>query len=238
MNTPFSVPYTPTHYDCDGHKRMRPSALLLKMQECAGWQLDSLGLPYDRLYEEGFVFVIVSIGAKFYHMPEMEQPVTFETWPIGVKGARFHRNYRVLAGEQLLCEAASHWVLIDPHSRKILRPSAFPHSLPLVDRPVDVDGGGHITMPEDLQPLESKRVRYSDVDANGHLNNVKYADIVMDYGPFDPFQSRTAELYLSMTGEAYPGEVIRLAGKREEHTVYVRGEHDRGRCFDGILHIK
>ena len=41
-----------------------------------------------------------------------------------------------------------------------------------------------------------------------------------------------------MTGEAYPGQTIRLSGKREEETVFVRGEHDRGRCFDGILKIK
>lgn len=238
MNTPFSIRYTPTHYDCDCHEQMRPSAILLKMQECAGWQLDSLNLPYDRLYEEGFIFVIVSIGVKFYEIPKMEIPLTFETWPKAVKGARFCRNYRVLAGEKVLCEAASQWVLIDPHSRRILRPSAFPHALPLVDRTVDVDGGGRVILPADMQPLEDKRVRYSDVDANGHLNNVKYADIMMDYGPFDPFRQKVAELYLSMTGEAYPGEVIRLTGKREEAAVYVRGEHDRGRCFDGILKIK
>ena len=238
MNTPFSISYAPTHYDCDCHERMRPSAVLLKMQECAGYQLDSLGLPYDRLYEEGFVFVIVSVGMKFYELPRMEQAVTFETWPMAVKGARFHRNYRVLDGDRLLCEAASQWVLIDPHSRKILRPAAFPHPLPLVEQAVQVDLGARLCMPEDLQPLPDKLVRYSDVDANGHLNNVKYADIVMDYGPFDPFRQQAAELYLSMTGEAYPGQIIRLSGKREEETVFVRGEHDRGHCFDGILKIK
>lgn len=230
--------YIPTHYDCDMNRRMSPAAILKKMQECAGYQLDALGLPYEKLYDEGFVFLVISIGMKFHRRPVMDRAVMFETWPHTVHGARFIRNYRITDVDGLLCEAASNWVLMDPHTKKILRPGAFSYSLPLCDTKVATDTGGKLQLPADMEPLESKTVRYSDVDANGHLNNAKYPDIIMDYAPIDAMKAEPDELYLSMVGEAYPGETIALCGKKEEKTVYIRGEHARGRCFDGILIVK
>ena len=51
-NKPFQMEYIPTHYDCDWRRTMRPSSILLKLQECAGEQLESLGLAYEKLYRE------------------------------------------------------------------------------------------------------------------------------------------------------------------------------------------
>lgn len=166
--------------DCDATGRWKPSAMLIRMQEAAECHAAELGFPRQRLLEAGMCWVIYRQRMTLRRVPEFGEALRLCTWPAPVEGVLFPRHYRfeTPAGAPL-AEATSSWVLIDIHTRRPLRPTALPGSIPTdpeAERPLP----GMLRLPADVQALETRRVRWSELDVNGHMNNARYADWLCD----------------------------------------------------------
>ncbi len=111
------------------------------------------------------------------------RPLTVELWVDSVGGSRFKLGYVIKDGEQIVVRARTTATPFDltrntlrrltPAERDYLTEHLEPAE-PL--RPVDstkitFDGSGH------LHPV---RVRWSDLDSYGHVNNVRYYDYVQE----------------------------------------------------------
>ena len=64
MKNPYTYCFTTEvpYYQCDLSGKMKLSWLLKVMERAAGEHLEHLGLPYDRLYQEGIVFLLSKAG--------------------------------------------------------------------------------------------------------------------------------------------------------------------------------
>ena len=111
----------------------------------------------------------------------------------------------------------SDWILIDPVTRKILRPSAFT-AKPIGTCPKEIDcpEPHKIALPrEGTEDLGTRIVRWSDLDGNGHLYSGNYGDIVWDALPEDLRDQVPREFQINYSKEATLGEELRLVGVRE-----------------------
>lgn len=197
--------------DCDATGRWKPSAMLIRMQEAAECHAAELGFPRQRLLEAGMCWVIYRQRMTLRRVPEFGEALRLCTWPAPVEGVLFPRHYRfeTPAGAPL-AEATSSWVLIDIHTRRPLRPTALPGSIPTdpeAERPLP----GMLRLPADVQALETRRVRWSELDVNGHMNNARYADWLCD--ALDARRLRTRGLsawQINYVSEALTDEEIAL----------------------------
>jgi acyl-ACP thioesterase len=160
--------------------------------------------------------------------------LTINTWENGAKGALVQRVFQMLDEEGRLCiSAKSDWVLADPNTHKMLRPSAFTLR-PLGTCPVEIDcpEPKKIVLPrEGLEELGERKVVWSDLDGNGHLFSGNYGDIVWDYLPTD-LQGRTVkEFSINYSREAKFGDSISIRGIREENAYLMEGLGEDGVCF-------
>ena len=132
--------------------------------------------------------------------------------------------------------AKTDWILVDPETRKILRPSSFT-AKPILesDRPLDCPDPKKVAPPrEGLEALGTRRVRWSDLDGNGHLYSGNYGDIIWDALPED-LQARTPrEFYINYSREAVLGDVLRLGGCRREEGYFVEALGPHGACFTAL----
>ena len=123
----FALQARISSYETDLFSNMKLSSMARYFQEIAGRQLRENGLSYTFLREHGYVFLITKLNLLVYRYPKHMQDVVFETWakPLG-KGAEFIRCYEVrdLHGT-VLAEATTHWVLADPVTHKIVRPTSW-----------------------------------------------------------------------------------------------------------------
>ncbi|MBS4784690.1 MAG: hypothetical protein KH009_01090 [Clostridiales bacterium] len=233
------VPY----YQCDLNGNMKLSYLLKIMERAAGDHLTHLGLPYERLYSEGIVFLLAKLGVRIHRCPTAADQLVVETSPQAVKGAQFHRQIRVFGVDgSPLAEIHSVWLMVDPVERKILRPDRFAHELPTIPEEEQMErfGADRIRLAGEIIARDSFTVRYSDLDVNRHLNNTVYGDICTDLLPFDELCRRgVGEFLINYRHEALIGETISLTLRqdRESDRYYILGEREEGGCFEAMVRL-
>ena len=223
-----------TFWDCDKFMRVRPAAILSKIAVFGGYHYDALGYPRERLMEAGFVFLLSRIAVKFHRLPCSGEVLTVNTWENGAKGAQVQRVFEMLDEEGRLCiSAKSDWVLADPHSHKMLRPSAFTlRELGKCPKEIDCPEPKKIVLPkEGLTDHGSREVVWSDLDGNGHLFSGNYGDIVWDYLPAELQSLPCREFAINYSREAMLGDNISIRGCSAENGYLMEGAGANGVCF-------
>lgn len=159
------------------------SALMKFFQKLAGDDLEGTSLMYENLASFNMAFVLTKVDLKIYSDIKLYDSIIVTTHARPLRGATFLRDFIVRKNNQICAYASTSWVMFDLKQRTILRPSAIesigtiPTSsddiieLPSVRRKVDLTS---------LFRTDVRKVRYSHLDMNNHLNNTYYADFIFD----------------------------------------------------------
>lgn len=224
-------------WDCDRNKRVRVAALLSKMAAYAGYDYDARGLTHEKLYAMREVFLLSRIALRIHACPHARDVLDITTMENGARGAHMQRVYEMVDQTGRLCVSAkSDWILVDPITRKIMRPSTFTAKpLTTCGREIDCPNPKKIVLPhEGLEDLGIRQVAWSDLDGNGHLYSGNYGDIVWDNLPADLQERVPKEFYINYSKEATLGEELRLEGFREGETYQMEGLGPEGTCFTAL----
>lgn len=224
-------------WDCGPDQRARTAAVLSKMASFAGYDYDARGLTHEVLWANREVFLLSRASIKIHDCPRARDVLDVTTWEAGAKAAHMRRYYEMKdqAG-RLRVSAKTDWILVDPVTRKILRPSAFT-AKPILGsgRPLDCPETRKIVLPkEGREPLGTRTVRWSDLDGNGHLFSGNYADIIWDALPEDLQIQTPREFQINYSREAVLGDTLCLEGFRGEAGYFVEGLGPQGVCFTAL----
>ena len=173
-------------YEVTPDGNLKVSALFRIFQRIAGDDLDSAGLTYDALRDMGIVFVLTKMSVEFMENIRVYDEITVITRPRGCKGAVYIRDYDVYMGDTRVAYCTSQWVIIDFNTRKILRPSTIAEKFLLKDDLEDIypiENKKFRFKTDELTKIDTRRIYYSHLDRNEHMNNTFYPDIVLDYLP-------------------------------------------------------
>lgn len=221
-------------WDCDREKRVRVAALLSKLAAYAGYDYDARGLTHEYLKALREVFLLSRVALRIHHCPMVRDVLTITTWENGAKGAHMQRVFQMKNQNDEVCVSAkSDWILVNPETRKILRPNSFT-AKKLTVCPVEIDcpEPKKILLPrEGTEYLGKRKVRWSDLDGNGHLYSGNYGDIIWDYLPEDLQLQVPKEFYINYSKEATLGEELELRGIRENGGYRMEGLGNGSVCF-------
>ena len=235
---------TAAHYDSDVSDLLKVSAMIRYMQETSGEQLDGLGQTARELREQGLVFILSKTSIKVHRNPVCGERLSIGTAAIPPKGVRFVREYVIdsMEGERLV-SCYTFWVLVDAENHKILRPASYPYTIPWEEPSLTgVLSEGDI--PKDL-PQETpvwsveRRMRYSHLDRNWHVNNSMYADFVCDALPFDELTARgVSTMALSFQKEAKQGDLLSIQSALAGPLAYkITGKNGEDVCFEAYVEL-
>jgi medium-chain acyl-[acyl-carrier-protein] hydrolase len=224
-------------YDCDAARRLRLSAALRYAEAVSTGHLEALGMGHSRLYERGIVFVLVGQALKIHRLPVMLETIWVKTSPAAQVGARLTRETLLQSAEgQPLIEVQAAWAMIDPRSRRPLKPSVLALDLPLLEGWHPFINPARMRIGEASTPVMEQTVRYSHLDLNGHMNNTVYADLVLDALPLSEVMTRTPQrLLLKMRREAYPGDVLRIRRDALPDGYRLSGHIGAHTCFEAEM---
>lgn len=219
---------------CDFTERLKPSALLGITSDLAGEDYGDRGLPHDRLLNEGFVFLVSRVRFRLRRNVRAEERIRLITYERKTAGPFCIRDYIVQdsAGESVIA-GRSAWILCDPESRRILRPSSFPYPIQNhEDIEIDVGEPDKLRLPGKMERIGERKVVYSDLDGNGHVNNSVYGDMACDVLPMELFKGNITDFAINFVKEAKPGDTIALFGGRDEDSRFVAGYLGESLCFE------
>jgi acyl-ACP thioesterase len=233
------------YFDCDINNVLKLSSAMRLMQQTSSEQMEVLGFSPEKLYGENMVFLLSKTCLKVHRMPQCTEQVEISTAPIQTQGVRFFREFTMDSrdGERLL-SALTLWVLVDPHSHKIIRPNKFPYSLEF-EQSMLRGAIGDQSVPKAPEQHEGQTVmqipiRYSHLDLNRHVNNAVYGDFVCDALPYDKLVAQGLDTFiLNFKSEARPGEVLDIVTTPlSQNEYHIIGRRDSGICFDAYVGLR
>lgn len=195
----------------DRFGRMKSSMILYFAQEVATSHCKHLGCDWDTMAAKGLFWAVIRHRIQIKRLPTSGETITIETWPMPTTRTCYPRSMVAFDenGNELF-KVHSLWVLMDTQSRAMVLPGKSG---------VDVEGtlrGDELPTPPSLPPKDGdnqmlRTVAYSDLDRNGHMNNVKYLDWVADLLSSDFHRENTPrEICLSYLNEAREGTKLSL----------------------------
>lgn len=226
-----------TFRDCGPDQRARVSAILSKMACFAGYDYDARGLTHETLRANREVFLLSRAAVRIHDCPRAGEVLDIATWEAGVKAAHMRRNYEMTDREgRVRVSARTDWILVDPETRKILRPSSFTAKPLLNDpRPLDCPSTRKVVVPQEgREALGVRTVRWSDLDGNGHLFSGNYGDVIWDALPEDLRARTPRAFHINYSREAVLGDALTLEGRRGEEGYFVEGMGPHGPCFTAL----
>lgn len=223
--------------ECDRNENVRISTLLSKVACFGGYDYDARGITREVLMEMGYAFLLSRAALHIHRCPRYRDVLTIQTWENGAKGAHMQRVFEMTDQEGRLCVSArSDWILVHPVTHKILRPRSFVHDAFVpCPKAINCPEPKKIILPkEGLSDLKTRRVRWSDLDGNGHLYSGRYGDIIWDALPPDLQDLAPREFFINYAREAVLGDELCLRGFRESETYAVEGLGPHGTCFTAL----
>ena len=191
--------------------RLKPSAMLMLVQEATGHHTDLLNLGYENLTGQNLFWAVSRHRVQISRVPREGETLRVETWPMPTTRVAYPRS--VVAydenGEECF-RSISLWVLMDRSTRNMILPGKSG---------IVVSGtvrGQELAVPHSLCPVKSRNlgtrtVCYTDLDRNGHMNNTRCMDWICDLLPSIFHKKHTMkEFTICYLAEAAEGDQLEL----------------------------
>lgn len=185
-------------------------------QEAAGNHASSYGVEQFDLDGRPGAWVMHRLAFELFERPARRETVTVTTWPSGLDGLRAERDFVMTGADgRELMRGTSVWFVIDVKRR---RPVRLPASVSgfKADRDRAMQPPAEAPGPPTQTDVEARfHVRRSDLDRNGHANNVRFIEWALEAGP--PNRPLTS-LDVIFRAEAVFGDLI-LSRARERGAI-------------------
>jgi len=134
-----------------------------------------LGVGFDELKKSNLYWVLSSVHISVKKLPKWQDITFLETWPSGISGAQFTREFNLYSeNNDLLVSASTNWVMIDNQTNKPRVPEEYSF-LSETKTTKAVDSIFSKVRPrKDMFPAFKECAKYSDIDLNNHVNNAVF----------------------------------------------------------------
>ena len=210
------------------------SSILDLFQDIAGKHALINGYGYEDLVKKNKFWVVLRTKYKVLKdIPEYEE-IKVSTWTNEPSKIDVYRHYEIYDKDNnLLVIGSSQWVVVDITSRRLIKINDVIQNKD--DVLSDMAFNGRLTKLDDFFLDEATKVtcytHYLDLDHNGHVNNIKYGDFILNYIPelhnktIDEFQidyvheiRKDEEFNLFYKVE---GKEINIIGRDEEKVFFI-----------------
>jgi acyl-ACP thioesterase len=219
------------------------------MQETANRQCESSGLPLEKLRDEkGLAFILGALSINIYKPLHAYEEIEVRTWCKEAKSYIFMRYFEILRGGELIAEASSTWVLIDLNTKNMVRACNYDFfgDKFYYDEPVDPSillPKARISKDAAMREVGKRKIMYSDIDYNMHMNNTHYPDMICDYleemtGEVPCFVSAMSLSYLK---ESPLGATLTITRgeKNEDRVIEMRTLNEAGEiCLEAVVKLE
>lgn len=213
----FTGSFVVTIYDTDCSDRLKYSSLCNFLQECSRCHGEQMGLGYRTLSSSNQTWLLNSIRIELLRQPLSGEQLQIKTWSRGTRGLRALRDFQIHDNcLELVGAASTEWILIDKGRMRPCRPG---EQFPVLSKSVGsyplVQAMGCFDIDQNLVHLDERRVRYNEIDVNGHVNNARYISWIED----------TVGGFLSVGHHIKAIELHFLQGAKLDDQVEIQGTH-------------
>ena len=212
--------FTVREHDVGINDKLKPSAVLDFFQDIAGIHAAELGLGSNDLFKNNLLWILTYTEFDVLkYIPKFSNEIFLLTWPKESSRLDLPREYEIRnENKELIIKGISSWVVTDPVSRRVQRPSQinfpgeFYNETNYPERTKRKVGLRH----SDFDSSYEYKVLYSDLDHNGHMNNAKYLEMIYNMQYYDG-NPEYKHVEIEFIHEAKLGEVVTIKHYKEDN---------------------
>ena len=227
MNKIYSQEFQLRTSDFDCRGQIKPSAVLDLFQEVAGAHAIELGVGFDDLLKKELIWVIVKVKFRIENDIKEHQKVIVKTWPLPAGRVTLQREYLIEdKSGKILVKGTSEWVTVHSEKRRIVPPT---NVYPLEEYCEDKMFEEKLVKVPDFTDISVKievNSEFCDLDRNGHVNNIRYADYVLN--ALAPNEEKIRQFQIDFHREIMSGMKICVALGETESGVLAKGLSESG----------
>lgn len=235
----FKIQFSETDYSL----KIKLYEIMNKMQEASSLHAEILDVGYEELDKYHLGWIISKYKVKIKRYPTWGESITIETWPSGVDKLFAMRSFRIYDEEnEHIGSIYSAYMLIDTQKGRLQRISDLPVELPsIIDE--EKEELNKFKIPTDPIYTYRRKVNYTDIDLNMHMNNACYVQWIEDCFPFEQHEKmQISSLQVNfISGAKLDEEVIISMYKDEDmpNSYYVQGisEASNKEVFQGHVEM-
>ena len=219
--------YSIHYYEVDIHKRALMTSIINYLGDMAMYQSEILGVGIDHLKENDLAWVLYKWDITMNTYPLLNETIKVQTSAYSFKRFYAYRKHEIIDEKgNIIGHANSVWILINLGRRRPVRILEGMYEAYGINdsknAPIEI---------EDIQAIsqvdseKSFKVRYSDIDTNMHVNNVKYVAWALETVPKDiVLNYELKNIKVTYEKETRYGETIKVSTEviREENKIICR----------------
>lgn len=162
-----------------------PTTFADYFQEAASNNARDLGFPGERLWAEGVAWVLTRLSITVDRYPAAGETITLRTWPSTHDRTVAMRCYEAFDAQgNLLASGTSAWTVIDFSTRRMAPiPDFVTDEYPRNQPPCQPFATRAVPKLREIAHNAPVLTRKADLDMNGHVNNARYTDWVLESVP-------------------------------------------------------
>ena len=219
--------YNIHYYEVDIHKRALMTSIINYLGDMAMYQSEILGVGIDHLKENDLAWVLYKWDITMNTYPLLNETIKVQTSAYSFRRFYAFRKHEIIDEKgNIIGHANSVWILINLGRRRPVRILEGMYEAYGIDdsknEPIEI---------EDIQAIsqvdseKSFQVRYSDIDTNMHVNNVKYVAWALETVPKGiVLNYELKNIKVTYEKETRYGETIKVSTEviREENQITCR----------------
>ena len=208
--------------DIDQFLELTVPAYFMMMQTIATNDAENNGIGKSETLDKGLSWVISRIEVDFVSHPKYTEEVEMQTYPGDDLKVIFPRYFSILdKSGNTMVKSSSIWAVLNRETREPVA-NPFNKSLPAEHYEGEQPLPRKVKIPDDISLVEARKVRYSDIDLNGHLNNTKYMDYILDVHDTNFYKkNRIKHLLINYAHEVMDNQVIDLYSNHKNPEIIV-----------------
>ena len=198
-----------------------------------------VGASVESLREKNLYWVVMSYGFVIERKPELGESLSVLTYPGDNQAFIYPRHYKIVdRSGRVIIRGIGLWALLDGSSHKPSGPESN-HILLKTHREE-----GELSWPPRLMLanpvlVESREVRPSDLDFNGHMNNIRYLDFALDTEKeiFEDAHDIT-DCQINFHSETHLGSAMELYREEDGKRFAYEGRVDGKKVFALAINVR
>jgi acyl-ACP thioesterase len=185
---------------------------------------EHLGFGFTNTSKEDLSWVLFRINLQINRLPAWKEKYKLFTWPSRVGALTAFREFEIRDEQNtLLAAATSEWSVINLKTRRPRRMSTLDHLYDHLTEKVTLNKPFFKLDPKiEFEELFSVKIRYSDLDMNGHANAGKYFDWLSDAVYEQYGHNRMAFISFNYFQECLLNDTVSIQ-KSRDGSGYIRG---------------
>ena len=230
----YQKEYLISNNDVDYRFTLKPANLYRLFQDVALKATEEVGSDSISLSKRGIDWVITRMDVEITRLPSCNEKITVCTYPGKDMAMLYPRFFYILdENKNPIVRASSIWALIDAKTRKVIVDKDTIKKLPPETSEYELPLPSKIVSECDKQHIETRKIHYSDLDFNCHMNNVRYVELLMDTHDFEFYKThRPSFITLNYIKEIKEGQTVDVYSDRNNPEI-IEVKVDGGTSFLG-----